>query len=98
MSPDRITFVHRWFEEVWNNGNLDAVDELMAPDAAMHGLGDGAGVSGSEAFKAFATRLRAAFPDMRITVVDTVEEGDMIASLDGDDDAHRRSARHRADG
>ena len=80
MSPDRITFVHRWFEEVWNNGNLDAVDELMTPDAAMHGLGDGAGVSGSEAFKAFATRLRSAFPDMRVTVVDTVEEGDLIAS------------------
>ena len=24
------------------------------PDAAMHGLGDGGGVGGSEAFKAFA--------------------------------------------
>ena len=80
MSPDRITFMHRWFEEVWNKGNLEAVDELMTADATMHGLGEGAGVNGSDAFKAFALRLRAAFPDMRVTVVETVEEGDMIAS------------------
>ena len=79
MPPTRDTFVHRWFEQVWNQGNLDAIDQMMAPDAAMHGLGEGAGVNGAEAFKAFATRMRSAFPDMRITVVETIEEGDMIA-------------------
>ena len=80
MSPDRITFVHRWFDEVWNQGRLEAIDELMAPDAAMHGLGDGAGVNGAAAFKDFVVRLRGAFPDIQITVAETVVEGDMIAS------------------
>jgi steroid delta-isomerase-like uncharacterized protein len=80
MSPDRITFVHRWFDEVWNQGNLDAVDAMMAPDAAMHGLGDGAGVNGSVAFKEFATRLRGAFPDIHVRIDQTIEEGDMIAA------------------
>jgi steroid delta-isomerase-like uncharacterized protein len=80
MTPARITFVHRWFEEVWNNGRLAAVDEMMAPDASMHGLGEGAGVNGSVAFKEFVVKLRGAFPDMRITVNETVEEGDMIAA------------------
>ncbi|HUQ79673.1 MAG TPA: ester cyclase [Gemmatimonadaceae bacterium] len=79
MPPTRDTFVHRWFEQVWNQGNLDAIDRMMAPDAAMHGLGEGAGVLGAEAFKSFVTQLRSAFPDMRITVVETIEEGDMIA-------------------
>src|SRR5215216_1369936 len=79
MPPARDTFVHRWFEQVWNQGNLDAIDQMMAPDAAMHGLGEGAGVNGAEAFKAFATRLRSAFPDIRVTVIETIEEGDMIA-------------------
>lgn len=78
MSPRTDTFVHRWFAQVWNDGRLDAIDEMMAPDAAMHGLGDGTGVMGAAAFKSFAARLRSAFPDIRVTVVDTVEQGDMI--------------------
>jgi predicted ester cyclase len=74
------TFMHRWFEQVWNEGRLDVIDEMMAPDAMMHGLGEGAGVIGSAAFKAFTTRFRGAFPDIRVTVVATMHDGDMIAS------------------
>jgi len=74
------TFMHRWFERVWNQGRLEAIDEMMAPDAMMHGLGEGAGVNGAEAFRAFATRFRRAFPDVRITVVAELQDGDMIAS------------------
>ena len=80
MSPDRITWAHRWFDEVWNKGRLEAIDELMAPDAAIHGLADGAGVNGTAAFKDFTARFRGAFPDIHVRVVQTVEEGDTIVS------------------
>ena len=33
-------FIHRWFEEVWNNKREDAIDEMFAEDgiAAPKGL------------------------------------------------------------
>jgi hypothetical protein len=32
--------VRRWFEEVWNKGRADAIEEMLAEDAVIHGLGD----------------------------------------------------------
>lgn len=81
MPATRVTFMHRWFEEVWNKGRATAIDEMMAEDAAVHGLGEaGVDARGPAAFKPFAARLRGAFPDIQVTIEDTIEEGDLIAS------------------
>jgi hypothetical protein len=29
----------RWFEEVWNEGNEAAIDELLSADVIIHGSG-----------------------------------------------------------
>jgi hypothetical protein len=42
MPLDPGTLIHRWFDEVWNRGREDTVDELFAPDGIAHGLGEGA--------------------------------------------------------
>ena len=34
--------VRRWFEEVWNKGRAEAVDEMFAADGIAHGLSDDA--------------------------------------------------------
>ena len=81
MPGANTTWVHRWFEQVWNEGDPNAIDQLMTADAVMHGLGEaGRDMPGSAPFKEFAARFRGAFPDVRITVDATVEEGDMIAA------------------
>jgi steroid delta-isomerase-like uncharacterized protein len=73
--------MHRWFDEVWNKGNASAIDEMMVEDAVVHGLGEAdAAVRGPAAFKPFAARLRGAFPDIHVTIDDTIEEGDLIAA------------------
>lgn len=72
------TLLHRWFEEVWNNGREDAIDEMMHADAVTHGLEQD--ITGREAFKPFQRKFRAAFPDMKITVEEVLIEGDMIAA------------------
>ena len=82
MAKEYETFIHRWFEEVWNKGREDAIDEMFAEDGVANGLSDAEGnpVRGTEGFKALHRAFREAFPNMQITVEDTVTEGDKIAA------------------
>ncbi|HMG72483.1 MAG TPA: nuclear transport factor 2 family protein [Pyrinomonadaceae bacterium] len=34
--------VRRWFEEVWNKGRADAIQEMLAADGVVHGLAEDA--------------------------------------------------------
>jgi len=81
MAEQRMTLLHEWFEQVWNRGDENAIDRLMAPDAVVHGLRDpgGGDVQGEAAFLPFFQTFRAAFPDMQIVVEDAIVEGDKIA-------------------
>lgn len=70
----------RWFEEVWNQGREATIDELLAPDAAIHGLDEaGRGASGAAGFRAFYHLFRRALPDLRVTVEDVLCDGDRTA-------------------
>jgi len=73
------SFIHRWFEEVWNQKSEAAVDELLAEDGVGHGL-PGGSIQGPEAFKEYQRNLLSVYPDLRVIVEDTVTEGDKIAA------------------
>jgi steroid delta-isomerase-like uncharacterized protein len=79
MSPREAS--HHWFEELWNKGSESLIDRMLAPDALMHGLPtpDGKPLKGRDGYRTMYRQMRAAFPDMRIEVVRSVEEGDMVA-------------------
>jgi steroid delta-isomerase-like uncharacterized protein len=79
MPSESVRFIETWFDEVWRQGNLDAVDAMMHPDAVMHGL-NGPDVTGPAEFKPFVQQFRGAFPDIQIRVEQTIEQGDLIAS------------------
>jgi steroid delta-isomerase-like uncharacterized protein len=66
----------RWFEEVWNKGNRAAIAEMLAPEAILH-EGDTDSI-GPEGFYAFYDRLNAAFSEFRVTIHDTIVEGDRV--------------------
>jgi predicted ester cyclase len=69
--------VRRIREEVEEQGNLDAVDELVAADAVLHTpMGD---VRGREAIRAMYEADRVGFPDYTETVHEVVAEGDTVA-------------------
>lgn len=73
---------HLLVEKVFNEGDLDLLDLLMAPDAVSHHLelfGPSAG-RGSKAFRQFVWIFRSAFPDLRVTVIDQISEGDRVAT------------------
>jgi steroid delta-isomerase-like uncharacterized protein len=77
MSIDPRTLIHRWFNEVWNQGREETVDELFASDGICHGLGEGgADVVGPAGFKVFWRNMRSALPDVHIRIEDTIVHGD----------------------
>jgi steroid delta-isomerase-like uncharacterized protein len=82
MSEENKALVHRWFEEVWNKGRSDAIEEMFAEDGLAHGLSDDAGnpLRGPAAFREFHQRFRAAFPDIVVTIEDAICEGDKVAA------------------
>ncbi len=68
--------VRRFVEEVQNQHNLDALDELFSPDFVDHG-----GMTNPpnlEGTKGFFTVLFAAFPDIRFTIRQQLAEGDKV--------------------
>ena len=81
-TSDNVAIVRHWFDEVWNKGREEAIDELFDEQGVAHGLADekGAVLRGPTDFKPFFRRLRGAFPEMEIVVEDTVSEGDKVAA------------------
>ena len=74
--------VRRWFDEVWNKGRTEAIDEMFAADGIAHGLSDDAGapMKGPPDFKPFHQTFRGAFPDVEVIVEDLIAEGDKVAA------------------
>lgn len=64
--------------EVWNMGNLAAVDGIYAPDFVCHFV-DGIEWRGQSGIKAAVASHRKSFPDWHEQVEDVVAEGDRVA-------------------
>ena len=82
MSEENKQLVRRWFQEVWNNGRADAIDEMFDQNGIAHGLSDDPAnpITGPANFKPFHAVFREAFPNMMIVVEDMVAEGDKVAA------------------
>jgi steroid delta-isomerase-like uncharacterized protein len=86
--------VRRWFEEVWNKRRAEAIDELLADDVEIYGLTENPNepLRGKAAFKPFFEGFIKAFPDINVTVEDTIAEGDKVVAR------CRVRGRHSGDG
>jgi len=81
MSERNATLVRRWFDEVWNRGNVDAIDQLLAPGGVLHdpSMDDVPSLT-AEVFKAHARAMRHAIPDIHFAVDATIEADDHVAA------------------
>ena len=66
----------RFHEEVINGRNLDALDELLAPDGVDHTFGS----RNPEQAKQFFGMIHQAFPDLHAEVHDVIAEGELVAA------------------
>jgi steroid delta-isomerase-like uncharacterized protein len=81
-SNDGRVVLQRWFEEVWNKGREEAIDEMFAEDGIAHGLLDenGEELRGPADYKPFFRRFRGAFPDIEVIIEDCICEGNRAAA------------------
>lgn len=81
MADSNVALIQRWFSEVWNQGRLDTIPELMAPEFVGTGQsGSEAVIRGPQGFRAFVEHLRGAFPDIHVTIEDAFAAGDKVVA------------------
>jgi predicted ester cyclase len=70
--------VRRFYNDVWDRWDDEAVDQLLAEDFIFRGsLGDEE--RGRDGFRAYRDKLRAVFPNFRNEIVYLVAEGERAA-------------------
>lgn len=79
-ADDNKKLVRRFYEEVWDKGNVDVADDVFAHDYVRHDLRATDAAPGPEGQKAIARTFRAAFPDLRFEVDIVIAEGDFVAA------------------
>lgn len=85
-TEENKAMVLRMYEEVWNKGNVAAVDELIAPNSIGHfDYPTNVPVPAEyrlslEEIKQFVSQWRTTFPDFHFTVELQVAEGDMVVT------------------
>ena len=70
---NKMTIV-RFFEQVFNKGNLGVVDEILAPNYQYNGK-----PSAPDGTKKWVQSLRAKFPDLHFTIETILAEDDKVA-------------------
>lgn len=70
----------QWFQKVWNERDHYAIEELLAPEGIVRGLGDPtADVRGPAEYHEYRAAILRAFPDLQVEVVREVSAGDLEA-------------------
>ncbi|MBA7466904.1 hypothetical protein ES707_02098 [subsurface metagenome] len=66
--------------EAWNTGNVDALDEVYAPDFVTHYTAPNPDIEGLEAYKKHVRDTLSRFPDVQLTMHEYILDGNMGAT------------------
>jgi predicted ester cyclase len=86
-ASENKALVARFLDEVYNRGNLDVADELVADDYTSHNRLE-IEVMGPEGIKATARAQRAAFPDQESILDALIAEDDLVVVRGRDRGTH----------
>ena len=78
MSKEINLEAQKKFGEAVNTENWDLINEVVAPDAIDHDPAPGQ-VQGPEGYITFFKQFRAAFPDLKVELVQLIADEDNIA-------------------
>ena len=78
MSEANKELARRFYQEIFNAGNMAVVEEMVTSDFVDHNPPGPGMPGGSEGLKAVVGLFRTAFPDLALTVEDQLAEGDKV--------------------
>lgn len=71
--------IKKYFNEAWNQGKLEVLDEIIAPNYINHTPGSPNPIPGPEGLKPIIASLRKAFPDLKFTIENMVISEEQVA-------------------
>jgi steroid delta-isomerase-like uncharacterized protein len=80
MSAEENKAIMRRFWEVWEEGDIDRLDGLLAPDYVNHTLAAPDLPPGPEGVKEVIRMFRSGMPNLRVAIEDMIAEGDRVAT------------------
>jgi steroid delta-isomerase-like uncharacterized protein len=72
--------IQEFYDEMLSEGNLDKLDDLVTDDVVDHEQGLPGQPEGKEGVRFFVETMRGAFSDIKVTVGQSVESGNMAAA------------------
>jgi steroid delta-isomerase-like uncharacterized protein len=79
MSTEESKDIVRRFWSVWEEGSIDLVDELLAPDYVNRTPATPDQPTGPEGVKGVVGMFRSGMPDLKVVIEDMIAEGDKVA-------------------
>ena len=64
--------------QIWNRGDLALVDEIYTPEVVRYDAGWPHPIRGLDALRSYFRFYRSAFPDIEMTIQETIMEGNKI--------------------
>jgi steroid delta-isomerase-like uncharacterized protein len=77
-TKDNKALIRRFFEEVYTQKNLAAIEELIAPNHIDHSASAAGSLDGPEGSRHLIGMMLTAFPDLHVTIEDMIAEGDKV--------------------
>jgi hypothetical protein len=77
MRNFETTLLFKWFQQVWNEGNENAIDELFSVDGIAYGVADEINIKGPEEFKSFYNGFRKQFSNINVIVGDVISQDEV---------------------
>ena len=78
MSAANKAIIRRLYEEVWNQRELELINEIISPSHAIQAPNVAGTAVGPEAYKRQVLRFLAGYPDLCWTIEDLIAEGDKV--------------------
>jgi ketosteroid isomerase-like protein len=79
MIDAMTNLITRYFQEVWNEGHVDALDELLTADYLNHSPSTPNPPRGPAGLKPIVRAMREAIPDLHYEILDMVVTPDKAA-------------------
>lgn len=78
ITEEEVTSLCERYMKVWNDGNLDVIDELHESGYVRHYVDVYEDIVGIDAYKKWVTDIRTSFPDFTITIDEKIFTNDKI--------------------